>query len=69
MDENVERVLRIAQKHQMMQSMELCCSAEHPCDMVVLFNEIKRLNGEIAGLNKGTLALVEALAVTRQVDR
>lgn len=59
MDENVERIMRIYQKHQMLNSMGMCCSNDQPCKMVVLFNEIKRLNGEIVTLN----AIVEGLAL------
>lgn len=61
MDENVERIMRIYQKHEVMEKIGMCCSAERPCDTVVLFDEIKRLNGQIAALN----ALVEGLALTQ----
>lgn len=59
MDENVQRVMQIYQKHQMMNRIGMCCSAERPCDTVTLFEEIKRLNGQIAALN----ALVEGMAL------
>lgn len=61
MDDNVDRIMKIYQKHRMMADMSLCCSSDHPCDMMKLFEEIKRLNGQIATLN----AIVEGLALAQ----
>jgi len=64
MEENTEGVSRIYQRHQMMRQIGMCCSDDHPCDILVLFDEIKRLNHEIVALN----ALVEGVALAQSED-
>jgi len=59
MDENTEGVWRIYEKHLLMNQIGECCSDDHPCDIAVLFDEIKRLNHEIVALN----ALMEGMAL------
>lgn len=51
MHPNEHAVLMVYQKHEQLKAAGICCTDERPCDKVVLFNEIRRLNGEIAMRN------------------
>jgi hypothetical protein len=58
MDESVERVMRIYQRHLVTSRIGMCCSPDIPCETSILFDQIKRLNGQIKALN----ALVQEMA-------
>lgn len=62
---DIERVLQIHQKHQIMSQVDMCtCGPGRPCEIRILLGEIQRLN-ELA---KGLLRATASLADSRQAD-